>query len=179
MKQANKMVVVATMVVALALTGAASAQQANSELGRKWCGPTGTWIGQNDTYGLELVLTIEPMSGTCFSIVGEGIENILPWEVSTAWRGVINKNGGQSYSTSMVTLAGPNQLTGPTADVPDIAAVRGELYMPDCDHLEIEFEPTELYAWGQVPFEDTPLATMPPSIAHYTRVPFDCMERVE
>lgn len=176
MKSANKMVVVATVAV-LALAGTAAAQAPNLELGRKWCGPTGTWIGQNDTYGLELVLTIEPMSGTCFSIVGEGIENVLPWEVSTAWRGVIHKTGGQSYNTSMVTLAGPNQLTNPKADVPDIAAVRGEIYMPDCDHLEIEFEATELYAWGQVPFEDAPLATMPPSIAHYTRVPFDCLER--
>jgi hypothetical protein len=176
MKSANNMVVVATMA-ALAFASAAAAQVPDLELGRKWCGPTGTWIGQNDTYGLELVLTIEPMSGTCFSIVAEGIEKVLPWEVSTAWRGVVKKNGGQSYSTSMVTLAGPNQLTNPKADVPDIAAVRGELYMPDCDHLEIEFEPTELYAWCQVPFEDTPLATMPPSIAHYTRVPFDCLER--
>ena len=63
MKSANKMVVVASMV-ALALAGTAAAQSPNSELGRKWCGPTGTWIGQNDTYGLELVLTIEPMR-TC------------------------------------------------------------------------------------------------------------------
>ena len=46
--------------------------------------------------------------------------------------------------------------------------------MLDCDHVEVEFGPTEVYAWGQTPFEDPTTATTPPSIAHYTRVPYHC-----
>jgi hypothetical protein len=46
--------------------------------------------------------------------------------------------------------------------------------MLDCDHFEIDFGPAELYAWGQTPFKDQPMATLPPSIGSYTRVPVDC-----
>ncbi len=178
MKRASKIIVVATLLTAV-WAGVASAQDAVQEPGRKWCGPTGTWIGGNETLGLEFVMTIEPMGGGCFSVVSEGIENVPPWETSTAWRGVIHKTGRQTYSWAQVTIAGPSQLSDPGAGVPDIAGIRGEMTMQDCDHFEIDFGQVELYAWGQTPFEDVPVATMPPSIASYTRVPFDCAVRYE
>ena len=144
------------------------------EPGRRWCQPSGTWIGQNETYGLEFVVTIEPMGGGCYSVVSEGIEIVPPWEVSTAWRGALRKTGRRTFSWNQVLYAGPSQLTDPSAGVPDIAGIRGELTMLDCDHFEVVFGPTELYAWGLTPFEDEPTSTMPPSIAHYTRVPYEC-----
>jgi len=178
MKRANKIIVVATLLTAV-WAGVASAQGAIQERGRKWCRPTGTWIGQNETYELEFVVTIEPTGGRCYSVVSEGIENVPPWEVSTAWRGALRKTGNRTFSWVQVTFAGPSQLTDPGEGVPDVAGIRGEMTMLDCDHFEVEFEPTELYAWGQIPFEDPPAATMPPSIAHYTRVPMDCGDRTE
>ena len=81
MKSANNMVVVATMA-ALAFAGAAAAQAPDLELGRKWCGPTGTWIGQNDTYGLELVVTIvvphrfDTSGGTVLKFDGQTVRPI-------------------------------------------------------------------------------------------------------
>ena len=90
---------------------------------------------------------------------------------------MIHKTGRYTYSWAQVTLAGPSQLSDPGAGVPDIAGIRGEMTMQDCDHFEIDFGQAELYAWGQTPFEDVPVATMPPSIASYTRVPFDCAVR--
>ena len=178
MKRANKIIVVATLLTAV-WAGVASAQGAIQERGRKWCRPTGTWIGQNETYELEFVVTIEPTGGRCYSVVSEGIENVPPWEVSTAWRGALRKTGNRTFSWVQVTFAGPSQLTDPGECVPDVAGIRGEMTMLDCDHFEVELEPTELYAWGQIPVEDPPAATMPPSIAHYTRVPMDCGDRTE
>lgn len=178
MKRANKIIVFATFFTVV-WAGAISAQEAGSEPGRKWCGPAGTWIGQNETFGLEFVVTIDPMGGGCYSAVGEGIENVPPWEASTAWRGVLRKTGRRTFSWTQVAFAGPSQFTDPDEGVPDIAGIRGELTMLDCDHFEIIFEPTELYAWGQTPFVDQPMATMPPGIAHYTRVPLDCGARTK
>lgn len=178
MKTAEKIVVVAA-VMAMMWAGGVSAQDPAGQPGRRLCSPTGTWFGTNETYGLEFVVTIEHMGGGCYSIVAEGVENTPPWEVSTAWRGVLNKTGGRTFSLAQITFAGPSQLTDPGEGVPDVAGIRGEMTMLDCDHFEVEFGPTELYAWGQTPFEDPPVATMPPSIANYTRVPFDCASRSE
>jgi len=171
MKTAMKIV---TVMMILAWAGTGFAQQAGNAPGRAWCGPAGTWIGSNDTFGLEFVVTIDPMSRHCFSVVGEGVEVVPPWESSTAWRGVARKTGPDTYAWTQVTLASPSQFSDPGAGVPDIAGIRGQMRMSDCDHFEIEFGPTELYAWGQTPFEDEPVATLPPSIARYTRVPVDC-----
>lgn len=171
MKTAIKIVVVA---LTMAWAGTVFAQGAGNGLGRAWCGPAGTWIGSNETYDLEFVVTIDPMGRQCFSVVGEGLEVTPPWESATAWRGTARKTGPDTYAWTQVTFASPSQLTDPSEGVPDIAAIRGELRMLDCDHFEIEFGPTEVYAWGQTPFEDDPMATWPPSIARYTRVPVDC-----
>jgi len=174
MNRASKIFMVATLFTAV-WAGAVSAQDSRIEPGRRSCQPTGTWIGQNETYGLEFVVTIEPMGGGCYSVIAEGIENVPPWEVSTAWRGALRKTGNRTFSWIQVTYAGPSQLTDPAEGVPDIAAVRAEMTMDDCDHLEVVMEPIGIYAWGQVPFEDDPVITMPPSIAHYTRFPLDCL----
>lgn len=167
-------IVVTAVMVSLAWVGAGFAQEPAAQPGRNWCGPAGVWFGSNETYGLEYVVTIDKIGGGCFSVVAENIEVVPPWEYSTPWRGVIRKTGPGTYRWQQITYAGPSQLTDPGAGVPDIAAIRGEMTMLDCDHFEVDFGPTGVYAWGQTPFEDEPLATWPPSIARYTRVPFEC-----
>ena len=167
------MVVVATM----AWSAIGEAQGIAGERGGKRCGPAGVWIGANETYGLEYLVTIQQMAGHCFSVVSDGIEITPPWETSTPWRGMLSKIDSRSFLVELVTFADPSQLSDPDAEVPDIAAIRGRLTMLDCDHFEIDFGETGVYAWGQTPFEDEPLATWPPSIAHYARVPFDCENR--
>lgn len=161
MKTAGKVVVMAALM-AVAWTSVVSAQGTPAELEGRWCKPTGTWIGQNDTFGNEFLMTIEPMGGGCYSVVSESIDIVPPWETSTAWRGVLRKTGRYTYSWIQVAYAGPSQLTDPGEGVPDIAAIRGVVTMDDCDHFEIDFEEIGLYAWGQVPFEDEPVATLPP-----------------
>ncbi len=172
MKMAGKIVVVA-VVMAMAGVGAVSAQDASQEPERRWCGPAGTWIGQNQTYGLEYVVTVKPMGGGRYSIVAEGVDDTPPWESSSPWRGVLQKTGRRIFSFAQIKFASPSQFTDPGEGVPDIFGIRGELTMLDCDHSEIEFEPAEYYAWGQVPFVDDPVATSPPAIAYFTRVSFD------
>lgn len=172
MKEARKTLVVA-VVLAIAVVGAASAQDAVLEPERRWCTPAGTWIGQNETFGLEYVVTVEPMGGGRFSVVGEGIDETPPWTVSTAWRGMQYRTGHRTYSLTQTKLAGPSQFTDPAEGVPDIFGIQAVVTMLDCDHIEIEFGPAEFYAWGQIPFEDEPVATGTPSISTYTRVPFE------
>jgi len=167
-------IVVTAVMVSLAWAGIGFAQEPAGQPGRNWCGPAGVWFGSNETFGLEYVVTIDKIGGGCFSVVAENIEVVPPWEYSTPWRGVIRKTGPGTYRWQQITYAGPSQLTDPGAGVPDIAAIRGEMTMLDCDHFEVDFGPTGVYAWGQTPFEDEPLATWPPSIARYTRVPFEC-----
>jgi len=133
MKRASKIIVVATFLTVV-WVGAVSAQDAGEGPGRKWCQPTGTWIGQNETYGLEFVVTIEPMGGRCYSVVSEGIENVPPWEVLTAWRGALRKTGNRTFSWVQVTYAGPSQLTDPGEGVPDVAGIRGEMESCDAAH---------------------------------------------
>jgi hypothetical protein len=174
MKTATKLVVVAVFVTMVWPTVGNA-----GELGRRWCGPLGTWIGANATFEQEYLVSIQPLSGNCFSVVSEGLEVTLPWEVATSWRGVVRKIDRDTFTIELVTFAGPSQLTDPGEGVPDIAAIRGQLNMLDCDHFEIEFDEVLLYAWGQMPFEDDPVATMPPSVANYARVPFNCTDRAE
>lgn len=172
MKTASKTVVVA-VVMAMACVAAVFAQDAVPEPERQRCAPTGTWIGQNETLGLEYVVTVEPMGGGRYSIVADSIDDTPPWEFSTPWRGVLRKTGPRTFSFKQIKLAGPSQFTDPGEGVPDIFASRGEMTMLDCDHSEVEFAPSEFYAWGQIPFEDEPVATSPPSIAYFTKVPFE------
>ncbi len=171
MKTESKVVVVA-VVMAMACVGVVSAQDASQEPERRWCGPAGTWIGQNQTYGLEWLVTVEPMGGGRYSIVAEGIDDTPPWESSTSYRGVLHKTGRRTFSFAQIKFAGPSQFTDPGEGVPDIFGIRGELTMVDCDHSEVEFAPSEFYAWGQIPFVDDPVATSPPAFATFTRVPF-------
>lgn len=178
MKTATR-IVVAVVFAAMAWTTAAEAQGTAGERGGKRCGPTGVWIGGNETYSQEYLFTAQPMGGGCFSVVSEGLEVTLPWETSTSWRGMLSKVDERTFIVELVAYAGPSQLSDPDAEVPDIAAIRGRLTMLDCDHLEINFGEVGVYVWGQTPFEDQPLATWPPSIAHYARVPFDCENRSE
>jgi hypothetical protein len=178
MKTARTIVLVATLST-LVWAGAVEAQENKQEPGRSWCSPAGVWIGQNHTYELEYVITIEKMGAGCFSIVADGVELVAPWESSTRWRGMLRRTGRHTFSMTQVALAGPSQFLGMTDGVPDIAAIRGVLTQVDCDHFEVEFEPTELYAWGQKPFVDSPVATLPPSIASYERVPMDCKDSVD
>jgi hypothetical protein len=169
MKTVTRIVVVAAVAaIAWAAVGEAA------ERGHKWCAPTGGWIGANDTFGIEYLVTVQRMGGGCFSVTSDSIETVLPWEVGTPWRGMIKKIDRHTFTVEMVAYAGPSQLSNPKSGVPDIAGIRGLLTMLDCDHFQIEFGEVGLYAWGQTPFEDDPLATLPPSIAHYKRVPFDC-----
>ena len=172
MKTASKSVVV-VVVMAMVCVGAVSAQDAVSKPERHWCTPAGTWIGQNETLGLEFVVTVEPIGGGRYSIVAEGVDDTPPWEFSTPWRGVLRKSGPRTFSFKQIRFAGPSQFTDPGEGVPDIFGIRGEMTMLDCDHNEVEFAPSEFYAWGQIPFEDEPVATSPPSIAFFTRVPLD------
>lgn len=176
MKTAIRIVAV-LMVITWAGTGLA--QEAVRETSRRWCGPVGTWFGSNETFGLEFIVTIDPMGGGCFSVVAETVEVAPPWEYSTSWRGMLSKGAYHTYTWTQIAYAGPSQFTDPSAGVPDIAAIRGVLTMLDCDHIEVDFGPTELYAWGQTPFEDDPAATWPPSIARYTRVPTECGNKTE
>lgn len=178
MKTAIRIVVVLVVAV-MAWAAVGEAQGIEGERGGKRCGPTGVWIGANETYSQEYLLTVQPMGGGCFSAMSEGIEVTPPWEKSTSWRGMLSKVDSRTFIVELVTYAGPSQLSDPDAGVPDIAAIRGQLTMLDCDHFEINFGEVGVYAWGQIPFEDQPLATWPPSIAHYARVPFDCENRSE
>ncbi len=178
MKAANRVVLTA-VVMTVFWTGTGVAQETAGQPGRRWCGPVGTWFGSNETFGIEYVVTIAHIGGGCYSVVAEGVEVAPPWERSTPWRGVIHKTGRDTYRWQQIAYAGPSQLTDPGEGVPDIAGIRGEMTMLDCDHFEVDFGPTALYAWGQTPFEDIPTATWPPSIATYTRVPFDCGSETE
>lgn len=171
MKTATK---IAAVLMVMAWAGTGLAQEPAQELGRKWCGPAGTWFGSNETFGLEFIVTIDRVGASCFSAVAEGVEVIPPWEYATSWRGMLSKGANHTYTLMQITYAGPSQFTDPSEGVPDIAAIRGELTMLDCDHFEVAFGPTEVYAWGQTPFEDEPAASWPPSIARYTRVPVEC-----
>ncbi len=171
MKMASRIVVVA-VVMAMAGVGAVSAQDAAQEPERRGCTPAGTWIGQNETFGLEWLVTVEPMGGGRYSIVGEGVDDIPPWEFSTAYRGVLRKTGRRTFTFAQIKFMGPSQFTDPGEGVPDILGIKGEMTMLDCDHNEVEFAPSEFYAWGQIPFVDDPVATSPPAIAYFTRVPF-------
>lgn len=176
MKTARRIVVVVA-VASMAWATVGAAQGGAAERGGHRCGPTGVWIGANETFGHEFVVTVQPMGGGCFSVVSEGIEATPPWESATPWRGMAKKLDSRTFIVEMVAYAGPSQLTDPSAEVPDIAAIRGRLTMLDCDHFEIEFGEIGVYAWGQTPLEDQPMATWPPSIAHYARVPFECENR--
>jgi len=176
MKTATRIIVVVVFAT-MAWATIGETQETAGERGGNRCGPAGTWIGANETYSLEYLVTIQPMRGSCFSVESEGLEVTLPWETSTSWRGMLSKTDKRTFIVELVTFAGPSQLSDPDAEVPDIAAIRGRLTMLDCDHFEIDFGETGVYAWGQTPFEDQPLATWPPSIAHYVRVPFDCESR--
>lgn len=172
MKTAGRIILVA-VVMAMTCVAAVFAQDAVQDPERQRCSPTGTWIGQNETLGLEYVVTVEPMGGVQYSIVAEGIDDTPPWEFSTPWRGVLRKIGPRTFSFMQIKLAGPSQFTDPGEGVPDIFGILGEMNMLDCDHGEVEFAPGKFYAWGQIPFEDEPVATSPPSIAYFTRVPFE------
>jgi hypothetical protein len=119
------------------------------------------------------ITTLRPLGGGRYSIVAEGVDVIPPWEFSTAYRGVLRKTGHRTFSFAQIRFSGPSQFTDPGEGVPDIVGIRGEMTMLDCDHSEVEFGPAGFYAWGQIPFEDAPLATSPPAIAYFTRVPFD------
>ena len=173
MKTAVRIVVTAA-VVAMAWAGTGFAQETSGQPGRRWCGPVGTWFGSNETFGLEFVVTIAHIGGGCYSVVAEGVEVVPPWESATPWRGVIHKTGRDTYRWQQIIFAAPSQLTDPSEGVPDIAGIEGQMTILDCDHFEVDFGPTGVYAWGQTPFEDEPMATWPPSIARYTRVPVDC-----
>ena len=172
MKMASKAGVVA-VVMAIACVAAVSAQEAVPDPEHRWCTPAGTWIGQNETYGFEYVVTIESLGGGRYSIVAEGIDDTPPWEFSTPYRGVLRKTGRRTFSFAQIKLAGPSQFTDPGEGVPDIFGIQGDMVMLDCDHNEVEFAPSEFYAWGQIPFEDEPVATSPPAIATFTRIPID------
>lgn len=176
MKTATKIMAVAA-VVAMAWAGPGLAQDLDGRRGNR-CDPAGTWFGQNATYGLEFLVTIVPMGGGCYSTVVEGVANdVPPWEYSTAWRGVIQKTGPRTYGWVQLQFAGPSQATPPEEGVPDMAAAQGELNMVDCDHFDAEFDLIGIYAWGQIPFVDEPVATYPPSVASYTRLPGACSHR--
>ncbi len=176
MKTATKIMAVAAMV-AMAWAGPGFAQQADRG-GNRACDPAGTWFGQNETYGFEFLFTVVPMGGGCYSAVAEGVANdVPPWEYATSWRGTIQKIRGRTYEIVQLQYAGPSQLSDPQDGVPDIAGAQGELTMLDCDHFEVEFAEIGIYAWGQTPFVDVPVATYPPSFATYTRVPGSCKEK--
>ena len=161
------------VVMAMACEAAVFAQDAVPEPARQRCAPTGTWIGQNETLGLEYMVTVEPMGGGQYSIVAEGIDDTPPWEVSTPWRGVLRKIGPRTFSFAQIKFMGPSLYTDPGEGVPDIIGIWGEMTMFDCDHAEVVIEPGAVYAWGQIPFEDKPVATTLPAIEYFTRIPFD------
>jgi len=171
MKTASRIIVVA-VVMAMACVGGVSAQDAVQEPERR-CTPTGTWIGQNEVLGLEYMVSVEPMGGGRYSIVAEGIDDTPPWEVSTPWRGVLRKSGHRTFSFAQIKFMGPSLYTDPGEGVPDIIGIWGEMTMFGCDHAEVVIEPGAVYAWGQIPFEDEPVATTLPAIEYFTRVPFD------
>jgi hypothetical protein len=79
MKKAGR-IVVTVVFAAMAWTTTGEAQGPAGERGGNRCGPAGTWIGANETYGLEYLLTIQPAGGGCFSVVSEGLEVTLPWD---------------------------------------------------------------------------------------------------
>ena len=142
---------IALLMMVMIWAGAGLAQEPANGPGRPWCSPTGTWFGSNETFGLEFVVTIDPVNGHCFSVVAEGLEATPPWESGTAWRGMIRKTGPGTYSWVQIAYASPSQFTDPGAGVPDIAGARGRMTMLDCDHFEVDFGPIGIYAWGQTP----------------------------
>jgi len=159
-----------TAAMLMSLTGVCWAQEIRETPGSQ-CSPAGTWIGQNETYDHEFLITIEPSGTGCFSVVSEGIEITPPWQVSTAWRGTIRKVRDQTFEWWLIAYAGPSQTTDQAAELPDVVGINGEMNMLSCNHFEVNFGPIGVYAWGQIPFHDEPLATWPPSYASYSRVP--------
>lgn len=176
MKTATKCAVVAATIVAAVWAAPGMAQVISGDPGDR-CGPAGAWFGQNETFGLEFLVTIVPIGNGCFSVVTETYEITEPYEYGTLWRGVIRRVDLRTYSWTQLSYAGPSQVPGTREDVPDIAAARGQMTMVDCDHFEIDFDKIAIYAWGQKPFASHALMTFPPSHASYTRVPGTCQEQ--
>lgn len=174
MKTMTQIVAAITMMT-LAMTGSPMADEPEWGPGQS-CGLAGTWYGSNHTFENEILITIESAGRGCFSMVAESLDRNPPWETATAWRGEIKRTGANTYAFVQISFATPSQLTDPSEGVPDIAAARGEITLFGCDRFEIDIAPIELYAWGQSPFEDEPLATLPPSVASYERIPGPCAQ---
>jgi hypothetical protein len=123
----------------------------------------GTWYGGSDT-SAKYLLTITPIGpGHYLLRYDEGFTAAIP--KLSEWSGEMTWIKGDTYVAQMLALANPSNVPpnqgGPN---PQIWAARELVRLINPTTLEAEIDFYGVYAWGKIPFIDSPDGSrLPPS----------------
>jgi hypothetical protein len=148
-----------------------------------WASPcplTGSWYGGGldspDQPGFKYVLDITSSRDGRHSVIAWGAYSTsdLGFAVSTPWTGEIVSRRSGGLEIFLINLNNSDGAFPPT-EYPVVQAVRGTVSVVDCTTITIEYTFFGIYLWGQTPFIDEPVDTIPvPIIETHHRMPTGC-----
>jgi hypothetical protein len=170
------------VVAALAVAAPSLAEEPKAQFWN-WAAPcplTGSWYGGGldnpDQPGFKYVLEITSSRAGRHSVVAWGAYSThdLGFAVSTPWTGEIVSRRSGVLEIYLINLNNSDGAFPPT-EYPVVQAVRGTVSVADCTSMTIEYDFFGIYLWGQTPFVDEPVDTIPvPIIETHSRMPTGC-----